>query len=223
MRIATPFDPAERCITRLRACTYGHLQREPNDNPRTRYLDYPLDMHALIGSTWRNLYTAGAIQVGPIRANGWGHPHLCEPPSDTHGNPRRPHLRSVGFWTERRFVVEHWVRVDHWTPAEVFLWFVVAVAHRRDRIAQAQEYLDDLRRNARGSCYATNLRAHESEVQSETKRLHAALTRLHAFATQHGFAVTTEMVNGHPFRRPRADDGGDAADAPQVSEQLALF
>ena len=179
VRIATPFDPAERCITRLRACTYGHLQREPNDNPRTRYLDYPLDMHALIGSTWRNLYTAGAIQVGPIRADGWGHPHLCEPPSDTHGNPRRPHLRSVGFWTGSRFVVEHWIRVDHWTPAEVFSWCVVAVAYHRDCVAEAQ---------------GTTL--WRSGVQLETKHLHAAWSEPQIWAI-----LARWRINPHPAYR----------------------
>ena len=202
--VATPVDPAERSIARLRACSYTKLQQGQNDNPRDRYPDYPLDMHALIGSTWRNLYTAEEIQVGPIRADGWGHPHLCEPPSDIHENPCHLHLSSIGIWTGSRFVVEHWIRVDHWTPAEVFPWCVVAVAYHRDCVAEAQ---------------GTTL--WRSGVQLETKLLNAALTQLHAFAAQHGFAVTTEMVNGQPFRR-RVRRGGKNA-TPQVGEQLALF
>jgi hypothetical protein len=226
--VTTPYAPETRSLVELQA-TYRHWQRRDlwdDGDPRDHFPACATDMHDLIGTTWRNIHTASAVEVGPVLADRWGSPHLCGRRwSHEEDRPQRYRQlnESIGIWMHGHYAVEHWVRVDHWAPADAIQWYVLAVAVQRDHIAAAQRRAAEIRANWHTtSCASFNLRLAETTARRHTEQLAVALRELHAFADEHGLLVTTDIANGIPFRRPRdANLDEDAHDAPP--EQLALF
>ncbi len=219
--IATIYDPAERDILALRR-TYMAWQPGCGPDRRDRRQDFPnalWTMTELIGTTWRNVHTGCQVMVDQVRADGFGNSHLCRGLSSVGHDGLYPHPRdSVGIWIYDRYVVEHWVRVDHWTPAEQLPWYALRIARSRDEIATRRAEAARIKANWHTtSCASINYNLCLKDIQREHACLRARLDEIHAVAAQHGLAVTPDLVNATAFRRQAP------ASTHQQSEQLSLF
>lgn len=218
--IATIYNPAERDIHALRRTCHSWQPGWHGPDRRPEFPTAPWTMAALIGTTWRNLHTGSVVTVDQVHADGFGHPHLCAGLSAYGNDALYPHPRDhIGIWIDDRYVVEHWVRVDHWSPAAQLPWYALRIARFRDAIAQSQASAAEIQANwARTSCASTNYHLALRAATSAQAELPGALDDLHAFAARHGLAVTPDLINATAYRRPALAGGAHAQ-----SEQLSLF
>lgn len=220
--IYTPFDPNERDILKLEA-NYRQFWNGPRSNVDVRdvYPALPWCMEELRGATFRNLHTGSVYHLADrVLPNRNGKPQLVERDAyyykSDNGDPRRNYLRGVGFWWGERYIVEHDIRVDLWTPAEQIEWFAKEIGRLRDEIARSRESAEKINRNPeRYSCASANYNIAVRQMKNDQGRLQGAIQRLHAFAQEHGLPVGADVINGTRYRSREA--------ASRVGEQLQLF
>lgn len=100
---------------------------------RDQYPALPWHLGELVQSAWRNIYTGGLFQARELRplSKHHGYPSLIES-----GN--QPWPDSIGLWWNERFVIEHWLRVDHLPVTVQMQWFAFELAYRRRCWAELQ-------------------------------------------------------------------------------------
>jgi hypothetical protein len=206
--VYSPFDPSLRDIAALEACyrRYNRPWPRPGEKAlgRDDYPTLPWTMQALREAQLRNIHTGSLVQLSNrVQADGWGNPHLVEDrPWVGWNDERRPYLSSVGiWWSYGRYLLEHWVRVDHWVPAEQLPWFAKQIAYHRDQIARHRAEAEEIQQHPeRHSCASSNYQLRLREIAHQQAQLREALSQLRAFAEAHGLAVTPELINGAGFR-----------------------
>lgn len=120
------------------AAASDYSQRVQLDGPalyvgRDAYPPLPWTFSELVPSAWRNSYTGGLFQVGELRYVSEHHPY---PSLVEAGGQRWP--ASIGLWWNQRFVIEHWLRVDHLPVAVQLQWFALELGYHRRRLAEVQ-------------------------------------------------------------------------------------
>ena len=104
---------------------------------RESYPALPWPMESLVGTTWINLHIGTEMTIRTLRPAtrafdgtdpaGWG--------------DIDPYETSLGFWIHRkdesgswvphRYIIESWVRMDHWQGAYEDLWELVLMDYQR--------------------------------------------------------------------------------------------
>jgi hypothetical protein len=153
----------ERCIsTKL-----GNKFLEARDTA----LALPWTLDQLAGTRWINIYTGREEAIGPICIDRWGQavaPYANDPFARIADDPRSQYLNTLGLWWSDRYVIEHWLRCDHWRPEQRLVWFGAELAHIRGN-------------------------ANDPEWQKKHER--EALAKQQRFADQYGLVLTTEQIN----------------------------
>ena len=100
---------------------------------REHYPPLPWPLEELVGTAWRNLWTGSLKWVARL---------------DSRTPQQKPHPYfatrldwriwgdSPGLWWGKMFVIEDWVRIDHWPPSEQLPWFGTELHFHRACIAQ---------------------------------------------------------------------------------------
>ncbi len=127
---------------------------------RPSYPAWPWAIEELHDTAWRNLQGGGIRQVLSI------HERL--------GRPVLDQGEIIGFWADDRFVVEHWVRVDHLPPATQLLWFGMELAYWRSQ--------------ANSKACRTRAKSPEQEIDRVTREARA-------FALCHGLCAEPDVLN----------------------------
>ena len=120
------------------ALASDQAQRVQLDGPalyigRDDYPALPWTFGDLVPSAWRNIYTGGLFQVGALRPLS---KHQAYPCPVKAGEEHWP--SSIGLWWNKRFVIEHWLRVDHLPVAVQMQWFAFELTYHRRRLAEMQ-------------------------------------------------------------------------------------
>lgn len=108
--------------------------RHRRELPRDEYSILPWTMDELPGTAWRNLHTFSVETIQEIRENKWGKPG---PDPDPWINS----MFSIGLWSNDRFVIGHYVRVDHLSITTQMQWHIAAIARESTEVARAQDDL----------------------------------------------------------------------------------
>jgi hypothetical protein len=174
-RIVSPLPgaPIERSqLLRLPTLDFGE---------RSNYPQLPWKLSELVGSTWRNLHAGTLEQVD--RIDDTGHrPLPCF-------HPRFPGSRqSPGFWWgDGCFMIEHWIRVDHW-PAEAQLdCFGLELAFHRWMMAWCEQAIAFYQGRDTGM--------YEEYLAEHRRELPGVLARLRQFAETHRLAIPLDLLN----------------------------
>jgi hypothetical protein len=166
---------------------------------REDYPALPWTMDAIVPSTWINIHTGIEMRVGDVLPDRFGYPIPVEAGTVFERDQRffdRLGL-GLGFWTYSRFVIEHWVRVDHLPPDARVRWFGVEIASIRRKIAQSRSSIAEMDAAPhKVSCYSTNRNIRLRDIEYGEKRLQKAVQRMQAFANDHGLMLTSEQLNG---------------------------
>jgi hypothetical protein len=162
---------------------------------RLAYPPLPWTLEELVGSTWRNLSTGAPGTV--IRLQD---ALTCRGPRPQaimailYG--RQAWIDSLGFWWGPSFVIEHWVRVDHWPPADQLPWFGVELREYRSDIAQLAAQLAFLLEHWETcSCPVENRNSKQQDIRSARKAVEGVLARLRQFAERHSLEVSPDLLN----------------------------
>ncbi len=153
---------------------------------RERYPPLPWLLEELVGTAWRNPYTGSLKWVARLECS-----HEKQKP--------RPYFAtrldwriwgdSPGLWWGKIFVIEHWVRVDHWPPAEQMLWFGTELRCHRESIAHLEQQLAEIVAHPeRACCPVENTTMFQQDLAAHRKALGHVLERLRRFATEHHLA-----------------------------------
>lgn len=164
--------------------------------PRTKftsrdlYPPLPWVMADLPGTTWRNVYVRRATTIKGIRANRCGE---LGPDPDECINA----MFEIGLWWGDRFVIDHWVRVDHLNIEAQMDWHLAEVARNISEHHRAVQALQKKRKERRGrySCYGANLRIRQADVERAETRRETTIRLARAFADKHGIVFTTDTMN----------------------------
>lgn len=167
--------PSVFCPPAEAQATYQDVAKLPgfrcNFESRDTAPALPWALDQLPGSRWLNIHTGREATIGPIGIDRWGQPvapYANDPFSHTAADPRSQYVITLGIWTSDRYVIEHWLRCDHWEPEQRVVWFGGQLAHIRHS------------RNDR-------------EGRRTAER--AALAEQQRFADQHSLVLTTEQIN----------------------------
>lgn len=94
------------------------------------------------------------------------------------------------------FVIEHWVRVDHWPPADQLPWFGLELRHYRSDIASLEGQLAFLLEHWETcSCPAENRNITQQDILSTRKAVEGVLARMRQFAGRHDLEVSPDLLN----------------------------
>ena len=146
--------------------------RHGRELPRDEYPILPWTMDQLPGTAWRNLHTFSLETIQEIRENKWGKPG---PDPDPWINS----MFSIGLWCNNRFVIGHYVRVDH-LPATIQMeWHIAAVIRQGTEAARAQDALQQ-----RKSTYT------KRHVRYTLDQLSQANQHAREFATLHHLPIS---------------------------------
>ena len=162
--------------------------RENQD--RDRFPALPWAMEELAGSLWRNLHTGTLSRVGEVVVveDGGLSPRFDSELAWTHHGP--------GYWWGGRYVIEHWIRVDHWPVAMQLAWFGVELAHHREAMRRYEERIAALGASPeKSSTAAQNRRMYRESLGGEQKKLRQAIGRMRQFAERHGLEVSLDLLN----------------------------
>jgi len=129
----------------------------------------PWTIDQLPGSRWVNIYTGRETAIGPIGIDRWGQAVAPYANESFASLPGAQYINTLGLWWSDRYVIEHWIRCDHWEPAQRLVWFGAE--------------LQDIRRSSSG------------DPERHKKLERAALAKQQRFADQHGLVLTTEQIN----------------------------
>jgi hypothetical protein len=145
---------------------------------RASYPMWPWAVEELNNSAWRCL-RSGAIKLVRLTTERDGKPVLD--------------ARSIlGGWAGRRFVVEHWVRVDHLSQSTQLMWFGVEIAYWR---TQARWWTDGSKAWLRDPSYAQSLKSCRAQVKHAQQQTELSLRRARAFAASYGLSLGPEILN----------------------------
>jgi len=178
----TPEDVARqvaerRAYERARFCDRKPLEHNPTL--------LPWSMEELPGTTWRNAYTFAPETVKEIALNRYDKPG---PDPDAYINA----MFSLGLWRGDRFIVEHWVRVDHLDAKIQQAWAIERVRYCRQEVRQAEQDYDDAKHKRNLSSSPTYQKQH---LQWKEKDLAQARQEL-AELTQHlGLTLSFDIRN----------------------------
>lgn len=202
---------------------------------RDGYPALPWALEELPGTAWRALYTGEGVWVDHLepkevyrkRAPGPLIPMAAARPGDEALSVQFAREAHIGFYDDGRFVIEHWVRVDHLTAETQLEWYGVEIADRQCTIRLLRQRLSEMEAAPeRVSCYAANRNSCRRDIKFEQERLEGALALARGFADEHGLDLTPAMLNdwrmGHQ-KREQGHDSEDSGQQKQRVEQLALF
>ena len=145
---------------------------------RAFYPMWPWAIEELNNSAWRCL-RSGAIKLVRLTTERDGKPVLD--------------ARSiVGGWVDSRFVVEHWVRVDHLSLSTQLMWFGVEIAYWR---AQARWWMDGSKAWLHDPSYAQSPKSCREQIKHAQQQTELALRRARAFAACYGLSLGPEILN----------------------------
>ena len=155
---------------------------------RDAYTALPWVMESLVGTTWRNISTGESQVVHHIGVNRFKKPVLCKAPVQTK-KPGGAFLECIGFWSDNRYIVEHWVRVDHLKPLTQVYWFGLQLGWLRKQIALYERKIEEYRRDP------TNRHLCEREKQNCFTQLQEAEHHLRTFSATHHLSIPFEVLN----------------------------
>jgi len=156
--------------------------------PRDCYPALPWCMEVLVGTIWRNIHTGEAQTVHHLGMNRFGKPVLCAAPA----NPPAPFgqdLEIIGFWSGDRYIVEHWVRVDHQSEEAQLCWFGVELAWLSRQILFCEDKIAEYRWDT------TNRNLQKRAKKDYQLRLQEAEARMREFADRHHLSIPLEVLN----------------------------
>jgi hypothetical protein len=146
---------------------------------RVSYPMWPWAVEEMNNTAWRSLHS-GAIKL--VRLT-----------TERDGKPVLDAKCILGFWADDgRFVVEHWVRVDHLPLGAQLMWFGVEIAYWR---AQAKWWTDGPRAWLHDPSYALSPKSCRARVREAQQQTELALRRARAFAVGYGLSLGPEILN----------------------------
>jgi hypothetical protein len=167
---------------------------------RKRYPPLPWQMEDLVGTIWRNLYTGApgtAICLEEVSCSGRPRlrPVMAVPAC------RGAWIEDLGLWWGPDYLIEHWIRVDHWPPSDQLPWFGVELRDYRWSIAHLEQQIAYIEAHWGGvSCPVENRNSLRREVQSHRREIMHIEQRLRLFAEQHHLMIPLELLNsGLPY------------------------
>jgi len=146
--------------------------RHTRELPRNEYPILPWTMDQLPSTSWRNVHTFSLETIQEIREDRYGKPGPDPDPSINA-------IFSIGLWSNDRFVIVHWVRVDHLPPITQMQWYLAAISHQGTRVAQAQQRLQQQKSHYRKDC-----------VKHTLDQLARATQHAKEFATSHRLPIS---------------------------------
>lgn len=153
--------------------------RRGQEMPRDEYPVLPWTMDELPGTAWRNLHTFSLETIQEIRENRYGKPG---PDPD----PYIDAMFSIGLWSNNRFVIDNYVRVDH-LPATIQMeWHNSRVTYQGRQVIRAR---DALRKQK--SAYR------KRNVKHTLDRLAQASQQAKEFATLHHLPISSSWNFAH--------------------------
>ena len=164
------------------------------------WLRLPWPMAQLPGSRWRNLYTGTLVSVtriGPTRYSTQPAPLIrMVAPLTQAGDADRFYLREeFGLWRDRRYLVEHYTRIDLLTPAEQWPWFELEASHIR---TAAQAALNEMRELAAHpelhSCAAINYRIQKNDLARCREEMMAVRHSADLFLRRHNLSWASTLT-----------------------------
>lgn len=149
---------------------------------RASYPMWPWAIEELSNSAWRCLHS-GAIKL--VRLT-----------TERDGKPVLDAGSILGGWVDRRFVVEHWVRVDHLPPNTQLMWFGVEIAHWRLRVEQWMHSPGVWQQvHTPFADHVKNPRTRREALRQAHLEVERALKRARAFAASYGLSLGPEILN----------------------------
>lgn len=153
--------------------------RRGRELPRDEYSLLPWTMDELPGTAWRNVHTFSLEIIKEIRENKWGKPG---PDPDPWINS----MFSIGLWANDRFVIGHYVRVDHLPATIQMQWHIAAIARQGREVAQARDALRQQKNRYR-----------KRHVQYTLDQLTQASQHATEFATLHHLPISNSWDFAH--------------------------
>jgi len=153
--------------------------------PQSQYILLPWTMEELPGTTWRNAYTFAPETVKELNTDNFG--KTGPDPAKTSGI-----MFSLGLWRGDRFIVEHWVRVDH-LPAKVQqAWAAARVGYCRQEVRTAQQDYADAKAGTKHYSSPTYQKRH---LQWKEKDLAQARQELAELTQRLGLTLALDIRN----------------------------
>ncbi len=176
--------------------------RSPDTKHTSRdlYLPLPWMMADLPGTTWRNAHSLQTTTVEKIRANCRG---KLGPDPDEYINS----MFSLGLWLgEDRFVIDHWIRIDHLGAVAQMDWHIDAIIHSVDEYHRAIQAIEKLREcGEHASCFAANFNLHKCSVEHSERRREAVIRKAKVFADENGITfIIANILNQVTVQRNQA-------------------
>ena len=153
--------------------------RRRQEMPRDEYPILPWTMDQLPGTAWRNLYTFGLETIHEIRENRDG---KLGPDPDIYINS----MFSIGLWANARFVIGHYVRVDHLPPTIQMQWHMSRLSYQARQATKARDTLQKQK-----SAYT------KRDLQYRLDQLTQASQHARAFATLHRLPTSSTWNLAH--------------------------
>ena len=163
-----------------------HDIRHRQELPRDEYPILPWAMHQLPGTTWRNVHTTTLTTVQEVRENKWEKPG---PDPDPCINA----MFSIGLWSNDRFVIGHWVRVDHLSIETQMNWHILAVTRCGKATTKAQTALQKQKQTPYDSCQTPNTNLRKRDLERTRQNHTRAITQMTRFAALHHTPVPTNI------------------------------
>jgi hypothetical protein len=160
---------------------------------REHYPTLPWPLEELVGTAWRNLYTGSLKWVARL---GRSRPQQKPRPYFATRLDWRIWGDSPGLWWGKVFVIEDWVRIDHWPPAEQMPWFGTELRFYRESIAHLEGQLVHIAAHPdRALCPVENTAMFQEDLADHRKELGHVLARLRRFAAEHHLDIPPDILN----------------------------
>ena len=162
-----------------------HLQRE----------EYPAlswNIRELVKSQWRNVHMGTLNIINRIEDGPGGRPFPCFPSRFGSLDNRE----SPGFWWVQHFIIENWLRVDHWPPVAQLPWFGLELRRLRDLIAQYETKLRDMEQSPSTDLpWVINRDQCQQDILYYQRQVKYALQRLQNFVSHHKLQIPVSLLN----------------------------
>lgn len=160
----------------------------------------PWPTEQLPGSRWRNLHTGTLVcvtRLGPTHFSKKPVPLIrVVLPLELAGDIDRPYYcEELGLWRGRRYLVEHYARIDLLPPAAQWAWFELEARHIRTSAQMALNAMLNLAEDpGRFSCAAANYRIQENALARRRAEMQVVRHAADRFLRRHNVPAASTLT-----------------------------
>lgn len=178
--------PGDPTSTYEQICESYDLLGKASSLSRESYPALPWILETLVGTTWRHIQRGDIQIIHHLDVNHFGRPILCAASTE---NTSTPAALPIGFWSGGRYVIEHWVRVDHLRKEVQLHWYAVALAWLRGQIALCEQKIAEYQLDR------VNRELHLHMQKAYQFQLQVAEGHMRDFAARHHLAIPLDVLN----------------------------